>query len=44
MAKKLSAATFTVPVLWLDGTSEEIKKALSNINMKLQQEDDDCVE
>ncbi|MCF8025828.1 MAG: helix-turn-helix domain-containing protein [Desulfobacteraceae bacterium] len=30
-AKKLSQATNTDPVLWLEGKSEDIKEALSNI-------------
>ncbi len=32
LAKKLAEATGTVPELWLEGTSEEIKAALDRLN------------
>jgi hypothetical protein len=40
----LSATTATTPDLWLEGTSEEIKQALNNVNIETIQEDDNRVE
>lgn len=44
IAKKLSATTATTPDLWLEGTSEEIKQALNNVNIETNQEGDERVE
>lgn len=44
IAKNLAKITKTQPELWLEGTSDEIKQALNNVNIETNQEGDNRVE